>query len=208
MDIERFLAGLPGLYEGWGTPSVRPRDGRFSAVLSRVRSMTAPCMLQLLNHAVGCLGEGEAYCEVDCFQGATLIGALLGHAGRAALAVDNFSEFDPRGQNRATLLANLAAFGMSAQVRFHDRGFEEFLLDLRRGPVKVGAFFYDGAHDYRSQLLGLLLAVPLLAPRAVLVVDDGNWPAVKQAAWDFLAARPEASLLADLATPGNCHPTF
>jgi hypothetical protein len=35
-----------------------------------------------------------------------------------------------------------------------------------------------------------------------------NWPAPRQATWDFLAARPEARLLVDLPTPGNCHPTF
>jgi hypothetical protein len=47
--------------------------------------------------------------------------------------------------------------------------------------VTFGVYFYDGSHDYRSQLLGLLLAVPLLARRALLVLDDGNWPAVRQA---------------------------
>jgi hypothetical protein len=208
MHVEHFLATLPSLYEGWGAPAVRPRDGRFAGVLSRVRGMTAPCVLQLLNHAVGCLGEGECYCEVGCFQGATVVGALLGHAGRAALAADNFSEFDPQGHNRAALLGNLGAFGLRGQVRFHDQGFEDFLLGLRGGGAKVGAYFYDGAHDYRSQLLGLLLAVPLLAGRALLVVDDGNWPAARQAAWDFLAVRPEARPLLDLRTPGNGHPTF
>jgi hypothetical protein len=50
--------------------------------------------------------------------------------------------------------------------------------------------------------------VPLLAERALLVVDDTNCPAPRQATWDFLAARPEARLLLDLPTPGNCHPTF
>jgi hypothetical protein len=69
-------------------------------------------------------------------------------------------------------------------------------------------YFYDGVHDYRAQLLGLLLAAPVLARRALVVVDDANWPAVRQATWDFLAVRREARLVLDLPTPGNCHPTF
>jgi hypothetical protein len=44
-------------------------------------------------------------------------------------------------------------------------------------------------------LLGLLLAVPILAERALLVIDDDNWSAVRQAAWDFWASRPEGQLL-------------
>src|SRR5262249_42638689 len=149
------------------------------------------------------LDGDEFYAEVGCFRGASLVGALSGHPGRRALAVDNFSLFDPEGHNRRILAANLAAFGLRQQVQFHNQDFMECLLVLRRTPLKVGMYFYDGAHDYRSQLLGLLLAVPLLAPRALLVVDDSNCAGVKQATWDFLALQPEGRLLLDLPTPRN-----
>lgn len=208
MDYVKFSEQLPGLYVDWGSRSVRTRSERFARVLEAVRGMTSANVLQLLNLAVGCLEGEEVYCEVGCFQGATLIGALLDHPGRRAVAVDNFSEFDPYGQNHAVLLRNLFAFGLQDRVRFANDDFEGFLHDLRGGGLRVGAYFYDGAHDYRSQLLGLLLAAPILADRAVLVVDDSNCPAVRQATWDFLAARPEGRLLFDLPTPGNCDPTF
>jgi hypothetical protein len=177
-------------------------------VLGRVRGMTSPNVLQLLNAAVGLLEEGEVYLEVGCFQGATLIGALLEHPSRRAYAVDNFSEFDRDGQNHRRLLDNLTAFRLDRQVGFHNQPFEEFFLDRRTDGTRVGVYFYDGAHDYRSQLLGLLLAVPLLAGRALVVVDDSNCAAVKQATWDFLAAFPPCRLLLDLPTPGNGHPSF
>jgi hypothetical protein len=208
MNYERFFERLPGLYEGWGTPAAHPRSTQFQQVLRRVRGMTSAGVLQLLNWAVSCLGPGEAYCEVGCLQGATLIGALLGNPGRAARAADNFCEFEPGGCNRAALLENLSAFGLRPQVRLHEQGFEEFLRAERGGGLRVGVYLYDGAHDYRSQLLGLLLAVPLLAERALLVVDDSNCPTARQAAWDFMAARPECRLLLDLPTPGNGHPSF
>lgn len=208
MDISGFVERLPGLYQQWGEPSVQPSSDSFREVLGRVKGMTSSNVLQLLNCAVGCLEDGEVYGEIGCFQGASLIGALLGNANRLACAADNFAEFDPKRENEAALMRNLEAFHLRAQVRFEPIGFEEFLLNLRGSATKLGVYFYDGAHDYRSQLLGLLLAVPLLAKRALIVIDDSNWPAVRQATWDFLAAHSECRVLFELPTPANRHPSF
>jgi protein O-GlcNAc transferase len=208
MRMQCFIDGLPGLFEGWGTAGVGPRSPRFAQMLAQVRGMTSPGVLQLLNHAVSCLDPGEIYAEVGSFQGATLVGALLGQPQAVAYAADNFSQFDPSGANRQALRRNLQAHGLLGQVRFSELDFEDFLPALWPHGVRLGAYFYDGAHDYRSQFLGLLLAEPLLAERALIVVDDANFAAVRQAAWDFLACRPQASLLLDLPTPGNGHPSF
>lgn len=209
MDYERFLRELPGLYEGWGTLEARPRSRRFDQVLAVVQGMTTPGVLQLLNLAVGCLEGEEAYGEVGTFRGATLIGAMLDHPTRRAEAVDNFSEFDADGVNRAALFRNLELFHLSGRVQFHEEDFERYLLGRRaRGGPKLGVYLYDGAHDYRSQLMGLLLAVPHLAPRALLVVDDANCAMAQQASVDFLAACPQARVLLELPTPGNGHPSF
>jgi hypothetical protein len=208
MNLQTFLAQMPGCYDGWGRPGARPRSPAFQQVLERVRGLTAPGVLQLLNLAVGCLEPGECYGEVGSFQGATLLGALLGRPQARAWAVDDFTEFDPDGTNLATLRQNLSAFGVERQVRLYNEPFEQFFLRRPGGVPPAGVYFYDGAHDYRSQLLGLLLVRPALADRALLVIDDGNWPYVRQATWDFLAAQPEARLLLDLPTPGNGHPSF
>jgi hypothetical protein len=207
MDYARFAKELPGLYSGWGTQGVVPRLPRFHKLLGSVRGMTTANVLQLLNFALACLEQGEAYVEVGCFQGATLIGALLGRPPCPAYAVDNFSEFDRQGTNQAWLRRNLAAFGLLERVRFHNMDFEEFFLSDQLN-ARIGVYVYDGAHDYRSQLLGLLLAVPFLAKRALLIVDDANEPSVKQATWDFLSIRPESRLLLDLPTRGNGDVTF
>lgn len=208
MNLDRFVSQLPELYHDWGTPTVRPQSEQFVQVLRQVPGMTTPSVLQLLNFAVACLEREEVYCEVGCFQGATLIGAMLGHAGRRAYAADNFSQFDPEGENRGLLQRNLAAFDLVEAVQFHCLDYEDFLHQLRGYRIPLGVYFYDGAHDYRSQLLGLLLAAPLLAHRALIVVDDGNWPAVKQAVWDFIAVQPECRLLFELPTPRNRDPSF
>lgn len=210
MDYQRFIEQLPSLYENWGQESVRPKSNRFQQVLDQVQGMTTANVMQLLNFAVECMEPDELYCEIGSYQGATLIGSLLTHPNRAAYAVDNFCEYDPAGENFDKLIENLSKFSLQEQVYFCNQDFEQFLLELRDLGTedKIGVYFYDGAHDYRSHLLGLLLVRPFLAHKALIIVDDSNWSTVQQANWDFIAANPECQVLLDLPTPVNRSPTF
>jgi predicted O-linked N-acetylglucosamine transferase (SPINDLY family) len=210
MDYQRFIETLPDLYYDWNQESVRPKSNQFQQVLEQVKGTTTANIMQLLNFAVECMEPNEIYCEVGCFQGSTLIGSLLKHQDTMAYAVDNFSEFDPSGENIEKLAENLAKFGLDEQVSFCDQDFEEFFFSLRDFDTedKIGVYLYDGAHDYRSQLLGLLLVKPFLAEQALIIVDDSNWSAVQQANWDFIAAHPQCQMLLDLPTPKDAHSTF
>ncbi len=202
MDYQRFIRQLPELYHNWGQPSVRPKSEVFGAVLEQVQGMTTANVMQLLNFAVECMELTEVYCEIGSLQGATLIGALLNHRERIAYAVDNFSELDLSGLNFEILSNNLSRFNLEEQVIFCNQDFEEFFFDLKNTnpQVKIGVYFYDGSHDYRSQLVGLLLAKPFLAEKALIIVDDSNWSTVQQANWDFLSANFQCQLLLDLPT--------
>ncbi|MDJ0727887.1 MAG: class I SAM-dependent methyltransferase [Prochloraceae cyanobacterium] len=210
MDYQRFIEELPELYTNWGQDGLQPKSTKFAEVLDRIEGMTTPNVMQLLNFAVECIEEDEIYCEVGCYQGSTLIGALLNHQHQLAYAVDSFAEFDREGKNQAKLADNLAKFNLDEKVIFCNQDFEEFFFDLREidPTTKIGVYLYDGAHDYRSQLLGLMLVKPFLAPRALIIVDDSNWSCVKQANWDFMAANPECQLLLDLPTAKNGHRSF
>lgn len=210
MDYQRFLQQLPDCYDNWQQDSVRPKAAKFQQVRDRIQGMTTANVMQLLNCAVGCLEANELYCEIGTYQGTTLIGALLDHPDRMAYAVDNFSEFDPDGQSFAALMQNLEQFGLSEQVYFCNQDFQQFWLELQELNTedKIGVYFYDGAHDYRSTLLGLLLAKPFLSDRALILLDDANWGTVQQACWDFLATSPEARVELELRTPVARFPTF
>jgi hypothetical protein len=52
------------------------------------------------------------------------------------------------GQNHPPLLRNLTAFGLDGQVQFYNQHGEEFLLEMRQVGLRIGVYFYDGAHDY------------------------------------------------------------
>lgn len=203
MDYQKFIEQLPNLYEHWGHVSVHPKSNQFERVLEQVKGLTTANVMQLLNFAVECMEPEEIYCEVGCFQGATLIGALLDRPHQRAYAVDNFSEFYNFEENFNQLLKNLSKFSLEEQVIFCNQDFEEFFSELREisSETKIGVYFYDGSHDYRSQLLGLLLVKPFLAEQALIIIDDSHWSEVQQASWDFMAANPQCQLLLEFAIP-------
>jgi len=211
MDYRKFAQQLPSLYENWGEDSVRPKSSRFGEVKQEVKGMTTVRVMQLLNLAVECMEASEIYCEIGTYQGASLIGAMIDRPKSNAYAVDNFSQFNPKGKNLNILTENLSKFGLSDRVTFYQQDTEEFFIKLRNGKKKqpkIGVYLYDGAHDYRSQLLGLLYVKPFLAKQALIVVDDSNSEKVSRANWDFIATHPQCRMLFNFPTPKNGYHTF
>jgi len=148
MDYQRFIAQLPNLYENWGQDSVRPKSEQFQQVWPSPRndnSKRVSCSILLWS-----MESDEIYCEIGTYRGSTLIGALLNHPERMAYAVDNFSEFDTFGVNLDKLTDNLSNFGLQEHLQSR---FWRILYDLRElGRKKNRRVFYDGAHDYRSNI--------------------------------------------------------
>lgn len=210
MDYKRFLSLLPDLYDNWGENSVRPKSNQFEQILEQVGGMTTANVMQLLNFAVDCMEPDEIYCEIGCFNGANLIAALLEHPSQMGYAVDNFSDFDPAGESFDKLIENLSTFSLEEQVFLCNQDWEEFLFELKTVETenKISVYFANGVHDYRSQILALLLVRPLLADQTLIIIGNSNGSAVKQATWDFIAAHPQSQILLDLPTPEDGHCTF
>lgn len=210
MDYQKFIEQLPLLYEDWGKDSVQPKSELFQSTWQKLNGMTTSNVMQLLNFAVSLLEPDEIYCEVGCFQGCTLIGAMLNNSTKFAYAIDDFSQFDEDGENYNTLIAHVSQFRLEEQIVFCNQDFQEFFKDFYeiKDRQKIGVYFYDGAHDYRSQILGLLFAKPFLAEQAIIIVDDTNETDATLANQDFINIHPECKMLLDLPTPGNGYYTF
>jgi len=154
-----------------------PPFQRFKDPCPDVVGMASPKKLRLLNLAVSFLSkdDGECYLEVGTYQGKSLIAALLGNQCPAAVACDNFSEFnsEPEASNFEALSQNLLQYGMSDCVRLFN---EDFLTLFGRWKTEnlppVGVYFYDGAHDEVSQYEAIRSVEPLLSDRALVIVDD------------------------------------
>ncbi len=203
MDVERFAAELPELFDDFPR-SPHPKGRRFDDVIAGTPNLAEENVLALLNLAVSLLAPGESYVEVGTYYGASLIGAMRGAAGPDFVAIDRFS-FGPTETKGRTLPAasregleeNLRRFGAEAATIIEGDAFE-VIEGGQLGDRRAGVYYYDGPHDYESQVRGLKAVEPWLADEALLVVDDHDWEQVKRATRDYLAQQPKARLLVEI----------
>ena len=192
-DSERFPRALAGLFDDYPR-SPHPRDRRFARILAEVGGLACENNLALLNLAASLLAPGESYVEVGSFKGQSLIAAMLGNAGDF-VGIDDFSM---EGGGRALLEANIMRHGLTGHTILEGDAFA-LLRDEALGGRQVGVYYYDAAHDYRSQLDALRLVEPYLAEGALLIVDDTDWTQVRRALRDYRRGQPRARLLVEIA---------
>ncbi|HEX2346393.1 MAG TPA: class I SAM-dependent methyltransferase [Gaiellaceae bacterium] len=187
MDSERFLRELPRLFDDFPR-SEHPRDRRFARIADEIENLAKENNFALLNLAASCLDEREAYVEVGVFHGASLIAAMLGNEDRRFVGIDSF-EF--RDATLDGVERNLEAFGLPRPELLVGDVFELVPGGVLED-VRAGVWYYDALHTYEAQLEGLRVAEALLAPGALLIVDDTDWEQVERAMDDYLAEQPRA----------------
>jgi len=141
-----------------------------------IEGMSDAAMRHLLNN----IGMRIAtYVEVGTYHGSTLIAAAFGNTHLTAIGIDNFSEqfpnWDLRGNPREQLFANLERY--APHVSFIESDFRKVAWN---GLPPIDCFFYDGAHDFASQVDGVVHFAPRFADECLLLVDDWNGEEVQQ----------------------------
>ena len=190
MRADRFLEELPRLFEDFPR-SEHPLDRRFRRVVDEVENLASENVLALINLAASLVEPGEAYVEIGVFHGASLIAAMLGNEGRRFVGVDAFRF---RDASLDKVESNLGRFGLEPPEILVGDAFE-LVPSGALGDTPIGVWYYDAAHDYESQVEGLRIAEPYLAPEALVIVDDTDWTDVERAMDDYLAQQPRARRL-------------
>lgn len=160
-------------------------DDLFEEVRSRIHCMSTNRIYSVLNAIVSSMDPGELYFEVGTYQGGSTISALLHNEARA-IAVDNFAEFKETNNFQQTR-SNLDAFGVGDRVELIDSGFKDFFSISAKPDIQIQVYYYDGAHDYETQLAGMEAAWPYLAHGAIVLVDDYTYPEVNAAINSFIS---------------------
>lgn len=176
-------------------------DGRIGQ-LRGVSGLSGGALVGMLQRLALHQRERGCYLEIGVFQGNTLLSVAHASPGIRAFGIDNFSQFDAEGTNKSIIETRIADNAIQ-NATLLDLDYEDALeryTELMPG-TKAGLYFVDGPHDYRSQLMCLLLARPHLARNAIIVVDDCNYRHVRLANRDFLVAHPEFKLLFQAYTP-------
>jgi len=143
------------------------------------------------------LDSNTCYLEIGVFRGLTLtsVGKVLPKEV-GVYGIDNFALFDKEGKNQGIINDALKKHGVT-NAQLINEDYEDALNHLEKhiGSKKVGVYFIDGPHDYRSQLMCLELARKHLAQGAVIFIDDSNYEHIRQANADFLASHEEFKLI-------------
>jgi predicted O-methyltransferase YrrM len=207
MNADGFLAALPGLFDDFPT-SERPRDRRFDDIIQTVPNLSAENNLALLNLAASLLPSSESYVEVGSFRGASLIGAMRGNEDKKFVAIDRFESTDEpfagsgSPVSREAFEANLKRFGATGPTVIVGDAFE-VLESGQLERVQVGVFFWDADHTREGQLRGLRDIQSRLAPGALLIIDNADWPEVVAGIDEWLLEQPRALLALEIA--GRTH---
>jgi predicted O-methyltransferase YrrM len=208
MRLNAFRKELPEVFDG-DLNAPHPRDRRFRALVEDVHGWATESKLALLNLAAAHLEPGEAYLEVGCFKGLSLIGAMLGNQDARFYAIENFMEFNlDSGATREELLGNLDRWVDPERLRLLEGDCFRLLRRERLVEAPVGVYFYDGAHGRLPHYLALGVAERWLADNALVMVDDASWPIVARATDRYLSAHPGYELLFDLAAERQDDPRW
>lgn len=148
-------------------------EGKLPAEVLALQGMSGRKYRLFVNNLIASI-EDARYLEVGTWMGSTLCSAIHGNKVRA-LAIDNWSQF---GGPVAQFLTNLSRFkAADAQVSF----LEDDYRNVSFGTLgKFNVYLFDGPHTLQDHRDGLALALPALDNRCVLIVDDWNWPQVRQ----------------------------
>ncbi len=157
----------------------------------------------IINRAVLQMSIGHAYLNIGVWNGFTLLAGMAENPDKTCIGVDNFSH---KNSPRSAFL-NRFERSRSPSHTFREGDFREYLTQQHNEPL--GVYLFDGPHTYEDQLDGLMLAEPYFAKGCIVLVDDTNWPQVREANLDFIKhSQFEYRMLLDIQTPRTGHPTY
>lgn len=136
---------------------------------------------RLINNLIGILPDAR-YLEVGSWAGSTSCSAMFGNTCTCT-CIDNWSQFG--GPKDAFLTHTEAARSNRVDFTFIEQDFRK--VDY----VSLGAFniyLFDGPHEYQDQFDGVTIAQPAIPGDYIQVVDDWNWPQVRQGTIDAIGS--------------------
>lgn len=200
------LARKAGIHlEMWMTrlPEEQEEMQRRLSDVCKIPRMSTFAIGAIINRAVAQLPEGQAYLNVGVWNGFTFLAGMASNPDKLCIGVDNFSH------NNSPKSAFLKRFERSRGPNhlFREGDFREYFAGRHQEPL--GLYLFDGPHTYQDQLDGLTLAEPHFAKGCLVMIDDTNWPHVRQANLDFIKhSQYDYQMLLDVQTPRTGHPTF
>jgi hypothetical protein len=168
------------------------RDFDGAKHLVDIPGLSSPRVCNFLNRLVARMAPGEHYLEIGTWKGRTLLSAAFHNFNRLCIGCDRFRFWGrftgPGIFARRALQSNIQRYAPeSARIELFDMPSRR-LFSERHVRSPIGVYFYDGDHSYPETFHGITAAVPFLAQKSVLLVDDFNDPIIRCATHEAIEA--------------------
>jgi len=162
-----------------------PKDRRMTVVDERIGepSMSVENTRFLINEIVRQVGG--LYLEVGVWVGHSLMSAAVYNPSVVCVGIENFSEHP----NRERLTKSMEV--MPKNVILYDGSYIDILPRMEDSVGEVTVYYYDAHHAHIDTLLGLYMALPLLAPKSYILLDDLVMNQVRHAKNRFVDANSD-----------------
>jgi hypothetical protein len=181
------------------------REAELKAPLRELGAITSSSALAcgaVVNAAVRHMHEDLAFVGTGVGDGFMFLAGMLGNDQKTCVGIDDLGA---AGSSRDIFRARFDA-RRSRRHSFYDGDYRDYLGD---GAVpRIGVFLHNADRSYERRLEALRAAEPWFADDCLVILDDTNWDALRQAAHDFARdSRLRWRVLLDERTGGN-HPTL
>lgn len=143
------------------------------------KHMTGVGIIHVLNKLVSFIDSDKCYLEVGTHRGSTLAGAAFENIA-PCFGVDNFCghnsliEIEPFSSVEEGLQHTIKQFNV-LNANYFKQSYQEFFKNRNDvNGMKVEVYLYDGDHQYENQKHGVLVAEPVMADEAIVLVDDSG----------------------------------
>jgi hypothetical protein len=143
----------------------------------QIHGMSGRKYRRFVNNVVSDI-ENARYLEIGSWAGSTACAAMFGNAAKVT-CIDNWQEFG--GPKDAFFTATNAARSPSVDFSFIESDFRKVTFNLLG---KFNVYLFDGPHSYIDQFDGIWMAQPALDEYYIQIVDDWNWPDVRNGTRD------------------------
>ncbi len=147
--------------------------------------------------------ENPHYLEVGSWMGSTACAAIYGNA-LTITCIDNWSLF---GGPKDKFIKNISnTLNPNVNFKFIENDFRK--IDFSQLGTFFNVYLFDGPHEESDQFDGIVVAQPALTDTYILIVDDWNWPDVRNGTHKALANLKATTIcsLEILTNQHNSHP--
>jgi hypothetical protein len=198
------IEGFAGEFEHVFPISARETndDDGYSDPVPEIDGDTSPKVLWLLNLAYSFLDPNEAYLETKVYHGKSLVAALRYNDLRPIYACDNFCLYhEDKIVERFT--HNMRRCRLTDKIFFFNSDFRD-ILNTRAVKHKVGVYFCNSALNEDQQYDAIVLAEPLLADDAIVIVGDWCCESIRKGTFEaFRGSDCEWELIYELPARGK-----